>query len=245
MTSDDLRRLQDNCLQSAQRRLLENGHLAPVGFVVTLTTHLDKLLESGWGIEFLDPKQCLSDAKSDGVIITLVVDLLMNPERLYHAVLRVFPNTRQILPQMISLGTAINVDDTYARVMRAFLEATQLDPKDIIAATLRQICDQVSAFACILCSGAWMRDLDSSNTAAVTAASHEGLAHDQKAVEVIFCAMETHDFTRMVTVPIRRQKPSETARRDEGKVLGFGKVIEGGSFEGRMSGFLKPLGVAS
>lgn len=68
----------------------------------------------------------------------------------------------------------------------------------------------------------------------------KGLGQDMKSVEVVFSSMETHDFSRMITVPIHRE-PSET--RDGGKILGFGDPTdnEDGEHGGRMAGFLKPM----
>lgn len=242
MTGDDLKRVQDNFLATAKKILLEEGHLQPVGFVVTLHKHVDKLLESGYGIEFIDRRECLRDAQDDRITM-LVVNLAMNWKRLYHAILNVFPQTRDVLPKMLALGEVISVDDAYKRVTRAFLSATELDEKDVISATMRQICDKTDAFASIFHSEAWMRVVEPSETAdQIRENAPQGLGQDQKSVEVVISSMETYDFARMITVPIRRE-PSKT--RDGGKVLGFGEQREGGTMTGRLAGFLKPLPEAS
>lgn len=241
MTGDDLRRMQNNFLETSKKILLEGSPLRPVGFIVTLHKHLDKLFESGWGIEFIDPKAaCLRD-RSDDTIATLVVDLAMDDKHLYHVVLNVFPQTRDVLPQRIA------VDEAYKQVMRAFLTATKMDEKDITSALMRQICDKVDAFACIYHSEAWMRRLDSSETVdQIYANAPGGLAQDQKSVEVIVSSMETYDFARMITVPIQRApSPPSSKERDDGKVLGFGEPHETDAVEGRLTGFLKPLPEAS
>lgn len=250
MTGEDLKRLQDSFLENAKKILLEDGRLQPIGFVVTLHKHVDKLLKTGWGVEFLDPKECLRDA-GDGVA-TLIVNLLMDWKRLYHAVLNVFPQTRDILPRLLTLGEVIGADDPYMRLMRPFLKATQMHEKDVIAATMRHICGQVDAFACILHSEAWLRKIDrrTENAEQITKeADAKGLAQDQKSIEVIFSSMETYDFARMLTVPVHRE-PSE--ERDAGKVLGFGEPTEAldtpkdnNRLEGRLVRFLKPLKDAS
>ena len=242
MTGEDLRRVQDNFLATAKKILLEEGHLRPVGFVVTLRKHVDKLLESGYGVEFLDRRECLRDAQDDRVFI-LVVDLAMNWKRLYHAVLNVFPQTRDVMPKMLAFGESISVDDAYKRVTRAFLRATELDEKDVVSATMRQICDKVDAFACILHSEAWMRLVGPSETPdQIRANAPGGLGQDAKSVEVVVSSMETHDFARLITMPIHRES-SKT--RDGGKVLGFGEPYEDGKLAGRLVGFLKPLPEAS
>lgn len=218
MTGDDLKRMQDGFLKTSKEILLETGRCRPVGFVVTRHKHVDKLFETGWGLEFID----------------------------------VFPKTRDILPRLLALGETVGVDDPYMRLMRPFLETTKLDEKDVIAATMRQICGQVDAFACILHSEAWLRKIDrrSEDAEQVTKeADAKGLAQDQKSIEVIFSSMETYNFARMITVPVHRE-PSK--RRDEGKVLRFGESTEvldtlnnTNVIEGRLVRFLKPLGIAS
>ena len=60
MTGDDLKHVQDHFLEGAKTILRESGRLRPVGFVITLHKHVDKLFESGWGIEFIDPKTACS-----------------------------------------------------------------------------------------------------------------------------------------------------------------------------------------
>lgn len=126
------------------------------------------------------------------------------------------------------------------RVMRPFLRVAQMDEKDVIAATMRQICDKVDAFASIFHSEAWMRVADSPET--IERAREHGLSQDAASVEVVVSSMETHSFTRMILVPIHRE-PSQT--RDGGKVTGFGEPRENSGFEGRLTGFLKPLPEAS
>lgn len=249
MTGDDLKRMQDGFVEGAKKILLKDGRLRPVGFIITLRKHVDKLFESGWGLEFLDPKECMRDAQDDSVA-ALVIDLMMDWKRLYHAVLNVFPQTRSVLPQMIALGEGIAVDDAHMRVMRAFLRATELDEKDVVAATLRQICDKVDAFACVMQSEAWMRVVGPGESEAqIRENAPKGLGQDQKSIEIVVSSMDTHDFTRLITVPVRREASKE---RDGGKVLGFGEPTEGldtpdnaNVVEGRMTRFLKPLEIAS
>ena len=252
MTGDDLKRMQDGFLGISKQILLEEGRLRPVGFVVTLHKHVDKLFESGWGLEFIDPKACLRDVEDDSVT-TLIVDLTMDWKRLYHATLNVLPQTRSTLPDMIALGASVGVNDVYKRVMRPFLSVTQLDEKDIIAATMRQICDKVDAFASIFHSEAWLRMVESTeNVDEIRKNAPKSLGQDMKSVEIVMSAMETYDFTRMITVPVQRKASKNPNKRDEGKVLGFGKQTERldtpgdkNVLKGRMVRFLKPLKEAS
>jgi hypothetical protein len=252
VTGADLKRMQDGFLATSKEILLETGRLRPVGFIVTLHKHVDNLFESGWGVEFIDPKACLRDGQDDS-ITALIIDLTMTWKRLYHAVLNVFPQTRSVLPQMIALGAAIDVDDAYMRVMRAFLTTTELDEKDVIAATLRQICDKVDAFASIFHSEAWLRRVESSESAAeIRKNAPKSLGQDMKSVEIVMSTMETYDFTRMLTVPVQRSVSKNPNKRDEGKVLGFGDLTESldtpkdtNVIDGRMTRFLKPLKDAS
>lgn len=249
MTGDDLKRVQDNFVENAKQILRESGRLRPVGFVITLHKHVDKLFESGWGLEFIDPKACVRDVQEEGTAV-LVLDLLMDWKRLYHAVLNVFPKTRDILPELITVAATIKVDDPYKRTMRPFLKAVQLDEKDVIAATMRQICDKVDAFAVIMQTEAWMRLMEPSEDVGDFPG---GLEKDTKSIEIVMSSMETYDFARMVTFPIQREAAKiSTKKRDDGKVIGFGDRTEVLStpddtnvLEGRFARFLKPLKEAS
>lgn len=251
LTEDDLKRMQDGFIEGSKKLLLKRGHIGPLGFVVTLHKHLDRLFESGYGIEFIDPaSSCVRDPKDDA-IATLVIDLSMNWKKLYHAVLTVFPKMQASLPDLLAIGAETKVDDPYMRLMRPFMVATRLDEKDIIAATMRQICDKASAFASIFHSEAWQR----------TAGPEEdrsqipnNLGDDEKSIEVLISTMETYAFARMIATPIHRAPapPSNKKQRDDGKVEGFGEPTEridrpGGNnrLEGRLSRFLKSQGAAS
>ena len=245
MTGDDLKRAQDHFLEGAKTILRERGQLRPTGFVITLHKNVEKLFASGWGIEFLDPKGCVRADGDDTA--TLIIDLLMDWKRLYHAVVTVFPQTKEVLAPMITLAQTIAVDDPYMRVVRPFLAHTQMDEKDVIAATMRHICAKVDAFASIFQSEAWIRvlDLETEREEDIP----ENLGADAKSIEVIVSSMETYDFARMLTLPIQRE---DAKKRAAGKVVGFGELIEGldtldneNVVEGRFMRFLKPLEVAS
>jgi hypothetical protein len=255
VNGDDLKRMQDHFLDISKRILLEEGCLRPVGFVITLHKHVEKLFESGWGIEFIDPKALIRDVQDDS-ITALIIDLAMDWKKLYHAALNVFPQSPQVqrmLPQMIALGKSTGVDDAYMRVMRAFLKATELDEKDIVSATMRQICDKTNAFACVYHAEAWYRVVEATETVeGIRKLAPKSLGQDRKSVEVLVSSMETYDFKRMITVPIQRAPSSDPNDRDAGKVLGFGAAAENVDdaasaqvLEGRMAHFLKPLPVAS
>jgi hypothetical protein len=248
MTGEDLKRMQDNFLETSKKIIQEEGRLRPMGFVVTLHKHIEKLFESGYGVEFIDPKDCLRDAHDDRVT-TLVIDLLMDWKRLYFAVMKVFPQTRGVLPQLLVLGEEVGVDDPYKRIMRPFLEATQMNEKDVIAATMKHICGEVNAFAAILHTEAWLRMIDRRSEDAARIAEEantKGLAQDQASIEVVLSILEAHDFARTITVPVHRGAPDNPNKRDSGKVLGFGDpTVIPAQMQGRMSGFLKPLEEAS
>lgn len=249
MTGDDLKRMQDGFIAQAKKLLLKDAHLRPVGFVITLHKHVDKIFESGWGVEFIDPKACLRDPQDDNIAI-LLLDLAMDWKRLYHAILNVYPQTQGILPGLLAMGKKIVGDEAHMRVTRAFLSASELEDKDVMAATMCQICDKVDAFACVMQSEAWLRMAGPSEDAEeIRKSAAKGLGQDKKSVEVIFNAMETHDFARMITTPVHRE-PSKN--RDDGKVLGFGEPLEtldapggGNVIGGRFTRFLKPLKDAS
>jgi hypothetical protein len=250
LTEDDLKRMQDGFIEGSKKLLLKRRHIGPVGFVVTLHKHLDKLAESGYGMEFIDHETARVGDPKDDAIATLVIDLSMNWKKLYHAVLTVFPQMQSVLPGLLAIGAEIKVDDPYMRLMRPFMAATRLDEKDIIAATMRQICDKASAFASIFHSEAWQR----------TAGPEEDrsqipndLGDDEKSIEVLISTMETYAFARMITTPVRRvpSPPSKKKKRDSGKVEGFGEPTElidrpgdNNRLEGRLMRFLKPQGAA-
>ena len=259
MTPEDLKRIQDGFLEGAKAIVTERRHMAPIGFVVTLHKHVEKLFEAGWALEIIDKKSVVR--APDDSYAAVVVDLAMDYKRMYHAVLNVFPKTKGVLPQMLALGEMVKVDDPYKRVMRPFLNATKLHEKDVIAATMRHVCATASAFACITQSEAWIRtiDPDTEDAAAIVAAGDaKGLKQDAKSTEVIYSSMETREFIRMVTVPIhRRAEPGKEGavgedRSDSGEVTGFGDPLETVdsptdeyALAGRMVGFLKPLSEAS
>lgn len=254
MKDDDLKRIQDGFLDGAKKILKERGHISPIGFVVTMHKHVEKIFESGWGVEFIDPKSVVRDAHDDAYAV-LILDLAMDWKRMYHAVLNVFPKTRDVLPQMLALGEMIKVDDPYKRVMRPFLKATNMHEKDVIAETLCHVCEKVDAFACIMQSEAWYRTIDpeAEDAAKVTeTADRQGLRQDAKSIEVVISSMDTYKFARLVSVPIRRRQRPGSERRDDGKVLGFGEPTESIDtpdadfrLQGRMMRFLKPLAEAS
>ena len=252
MTGEDLKHAQNHFLEGAKKILLEDEHLRPVGFVITLHRHVDKLFESGsWGLEIIDPKTCVIGAADDDNVVTLIIDLTMDWKRLYHAVLNVFPQTRDVLPAMIQLAETVGVDDPYKRTMRPFLSVTQLDTKDVIAATMRKLCDEVEAFASIMQSEAWLRNVDPATERVENIAGP--LGHDVKSIEVIVSMMETYEFARMLTIPIHRESAAQpTTARDAGKILGFGERAERVDtpqnthvLDGRLMRFLKPQAVAS
>ena len=250
MTGDDLKHMQDGFLDAAKKILRVSRHLRPVGFVVTMHKHLDKLSETGWGVEFIDFGSRMSDDRDDAYAV-LILDMAMDWKRQYHAVVSLMPEAAASLKPLLELAERLGVDDPHMRVMRPFLAHVQMDEKDVIAATMRHVCNKVDAFACVMQTEAWLRVVGPTEDAArVEAAAAEGLGRDAKAVEVVASSMDTHDFARMLTVPIRRA-PSK--QRDGGKVLGFGEPSEAvvtaddpnNKIEGRFVRFLKPLPEAS
>jgi len=250
VTENDLKRLQDHFIETSKTLLLAQHRLQPVGFVVTLRKHVDKLLGDGIGLEFLDPATDLVSDPNDDKVAILIVDLLMSPKKLYHAVMALVPDeTRKALSQMVDLAKSIKVDDPYLRVMRPFLQRAQANEKDIMGATMRHVCDKVDAFASIFHCEAWMR-LGAIEPAELEKAEKHGLSGDLKAIEALYSSMETYNLSRAITLPIRRE-PSP-GKRDGGAVLGFGDPHETLAatdgdlvMGGRLQGFLKPLPEAS
>ena len=242
MTGDDLKRVQDTFLEGAKTILRERGRLHPVGFIVTLHKNVEKLRESGWGVEFIDSIDCVRADGDDTA--TLILNLAMDWKRIYHAVVTVFPQTKEALEPLVALGETLAVDDPYKRIMRPFLAHTQMDVKDVIAASMRHICDKVDAFASIFQSEAWLREVDSEKENEADIA--QDLGTDAKSYEAIVSSMETHSFTRMLSLPVQRDGSAK--KRDEGKVVGFGDLVEGldtpdnaNVVDGRLARFLKPL----
>jgi hypothetical protein len=242
MTEDDFKRLQDHLLEHSKKAVLEHGHVGPMGFIITHVQNIDNLFESGYGVEFIDPKTAFVHDETDNTIVTLTIDLGMSWKKLYHAVLTVFPETQNTLPGLLTLGTEIKVDDPHKHLMRAFLSATELDTRDVIAAMMRQICDKTDAFASIFHSEAWQR---AGEPGEARDTIPEDLGTDEKSIEVLISSMETYSFARMVTVPVLRA--ASKGRRDSGKVQGFGESVEmidrpenDNVLEGRLIRFLKP-----
>jgi tetrahydromethanopterin S-methyltransferase subunit B len=253
VTGEDLKRVQNHFLEGAKKILLEHERLRPIGFVITLHKHVDKLLKSGsWVLKIIDPKTgVIDDATEDDSVAILNIDLTMDWKRVYHAVVNVFPETRDILPNMIQLAETLKVADPYKRTMRPFMSVTKLDEKDVIAASMRKLCGEVEAFASIMQSEAWMRAVDPSTEDIAKIPAR--LGDDAKSFEVIVSMMETYEFARMLTIPVHREPMAEpTAARDKGKVSSFGEPNEcldtpndKNVLDGRLMRFLKPQGVAS
>ena len=251
MTGDDLKHMQDGFLDGA-KKIIRGERLRPVSFIVTMHHHLDKLAGTGWGVEFIDFKSCLRDDNNDKIAV-LMLDMLLDWKRLYHALIDLMPKARPVLEPMLALANRVRVDDPYMRVLRPFLERIQMEEKDIVAGVVQQICGKVDAFASIVQSEAWMRYVDPTTETVdeIYKNSPEGLGQDRKSVEVIVSVMETYEFSRMITVPILRTEKKSAQKRDGGKITGFGEPVEHvAPFEeksaiGRFDRMLKPLGVAS
>ena len=97
MTGEDLKRLQDHFLEGGKMILRESGRLRPVGFVITLHKHVEKIFETGWGVEIIDPASCVRDGEDDriadadpGSADGLEVNVPRGPERV--------PQTRDAPP---------------------------------------------------------------------------------------------------------------------------------------------------
>lgn len=241
MNADDLKHLQDTFVDGARDLLREHGRLRPIGFVVTLEAHVAEARTRGV-LDFIAANATLG--VRDGVA-TIVLDLFMDPQKLYHAVLAAFPKTREFLPELLAIGQKAGVDYPYLRVIRPVMRHAGLEVKDIIAETMRYVCNELDAFACIMQSEAWLRVVDTQREKLADVPTR--LGEDQKSTEVIVSMMETHDFSRMVTVPIHREAGKT---RDTGKVTGFGEALADVETDvrksgGRFSQFLKPLGVVS
>lgn len=245
MTEDDLKHLQDGFFEEAKKNLLEHGRLRPTGFVIAPREQAAKLLERGWGGECFDPK-IVNTRGAHGEIAVLALDLWMDAKRLYHAVLSVFPQAHEVLPGMVTLGEALKVDDPYRRVLRPFLQVAQLTEKDVLAASLRQACEETSAFACIMQTEAWLRAVAPYEDEDVAVSAD--LSQDAQSVEVLLSTMETYGLARVLTLPILREAKKPRKKRDEGAIRGFGELTEGldtpdntNVLEGRLVRFLKPL----
>lgn len=247
MTGEDLKRIQDTFFTGGQAILRTHSRLAPIGFIITMSKHVDKLFEHGWALEILDRKACLRDPKDDA-IATLIVDLSMNYKKLYHSICILSPQAKIVLESVFQLAKSMEIQDPYKHIVRPYLEHTKTHSKDVMAATMRHICGHVDAFASIFQCEAWFRTVDTFKED--ESKVPRDLGNDAQAIEAVYSTMETYEFTRMLTLPIKRE-PSNKGR-DAGNVIGFGDLIEGvdaidngNVTSGRFTGFLKPLGVAS
>ncbi len=245
--TDELKAIQDENFSIAKRIMTEVGRVLPMGFVLTRRDETDKLFESGWGIEFLDPKQLITHDKMGGhEMVGLMLNLAMDWKAMYEAVIRISDKAREFLVPAVEMAKHFKIDDPYMRTMRPFMDATNTDEKDIVSATMRAICEKVDAFAAMHVSEAWMAEPKPGIT-------REDLPNDLSehpdSVEVVHCVMETREIVRMLAIPILREPPKAGERRDSGKLLGFGEVKEQvvrlGDPEvtaiGRLTRFLKPL----
>ncbi len=242
-----LKVIQNDHLEVAKRLLLEEGFVVPIGFVFTRRDQVDNLLGNGWGIEFIKPKQIFTYERMKGSeVVGLGLDFAMDWERMYHALIRVLPKYRPYLEPFIQLAKEKKLDDPYMRTMRPFMEVSKMDEKDIIAATMKSICERVEAFGAMHVSEAYIVQVTDPKDRDKMA---DDLADEPTSTEVVMCSLETHEFIRMVTIPIKREASQPGKRRDSGKPIGFGEPQEhiyhydepGSKVEGRLSRFLSPL----
>ena len=247
MTDDDLKHMQDSHFETAKGIMASGEPVLPVGFVMTTRANIDKMHESGWGIEFVDPKDVIIHNTTKGdEVVGLMVPLAWDSERLFYMVRKLWPDTQGALDMVYKMAKDMDLEDPFTRVMRPFMQATNLDEKDVMAAMMRELCEKTDAFAAILISEAWTREVGKDEI------DEDGLprnlANDMKAVEVVMCTLESRNITRMVTIEVKRG-PSPDGERDSGPFVGFGQLKEmcvdnrdpKTRLEGRLVRFLKPL----
>jgi hypothetical protein len=241
--SEALKAIQDDHLNAAKAMLTDLGFVAPIGFVFTNRGQVDNLFQGGWGIQFIQQKQVFSyDRMEKAEMVGLALDFSMDCERMYEALIRSSPKAAEVLVPLVEVGKRMNIDDLYVRTMRSFMQATNVDEKDIIAMTMRSVCEKVDAFGAMHISEAYLKQMDHRPYG-----GPGDLARDLTSTEVIICSMETREYVRMLALPILREPPKEGEKRDSGKVIGFGEVQEQLSrfddpncvVEGRLVRFLK------
>ncbi len=242
--NDDFKAIQDDHLRIAKELLLEEGKVYQLGFVFTQRIHLRKLQEAGWGACLLESEMASQKNPSGDDMVCLTINLSMDWERMFEAVVRVIPEVAEFLRSAIDLAKNMKVDEPYMRTMRPFLETTNLDEKDIISMTMKSICELVDASAAMHISEAYLKTVPMK----MMSAELGDLSKDDESVEIIVNSIETHDFIRMLHVPIFREPAKPGAKRDSGRVIGIGEVQEhlynlkdkGSVITGRMVRFLKP-----
>jgi len=243
MTNDELKELQNTIVESSKQIVIADGHMVELGIVITKQSNVDAIFNGGFSIEYLDISDTFKPP-SDGIAV-LVVDIASDAKKLFSAACSLYPHISDKLKLALEKARTIfgiPESDTHRQVMRHFMEVTGTSYKDIIAGTIRRICQKVNAFAALMVSGAWMLSLEEEINEDTDIP--DNVSDNPNSKEVIMCSMDALEFRRMLCAPILRA-PSEKS------IIGFDETEEtidnkdGESpLEGRFLEFLNPVSTA-
>lgn len=240
LTIDDLKKFQDNMMDSGKRILIEQKHLIPMFFVMTRKMEIDPWLRG----TVLDARTMAPPEKMDEMpgeyIVLMIPSDWHDPETLLHMIKYLcddpvkaelsFAFLRMMAP---SYGVPSNPTE---HIVKVFQKMTGMSPKNIIASFVKKLCQKTEAVAYVQVCEAWLRDNIEDRSAIP-----EDLHDDPEAQEVLMCSMETNlKYTRFIREHFQRSE------REKGDIIGWGKkeVMEdteenGNRLTGRFFGFIR------
>ena len=240
MTIEDLKKFQDNMMDSGKRILVETKHLVPMFFVLTRKMEIDPWLRGTvLDASTMEPPEKMDEMPGDFIVLMIPSDW-HDPETLLHMIKYLcddpakaeasFAVLRLMAPMYNVAGNATE------HIVNAFQKMTGLSPKNIIASFVKKLCQKTEAIAYVQVCEAWVRDNIKDRSAIP-----ESLHDDPEAQEVLMCSMETNkSYTRFIREHFTRSE------RDKGDIVGWGKkeVMEdtgadGNRLTGRFFGFIR------
>lgn len=241
MNNIDLIALQDSSIDSAKKRIMEDGQLHQFGVILIRGSQMDELFSSGFSMEFLNSKDMFRPESKDGASC-LVVSIDPSWEKLFGATCILYPEMAQPLNHVIEMGKAafgVPESEIYERTMRVFLKVNDLSSKDITSGIIRLICQKVDAFAVIMISEAWQL-LAETKESLEKETSKGSFADNPKSIEILASFLDASSFRRILTVGIKRD--------ESGDIVGFEDIQESmdnkdgeAAIGGRFIEFLKPI----
>jgi hypothetical protein len=238
MTPQDLKQAQEDFLERAKRCMLEDDKLAPLSFIFTTRDKIERLHELKMGIGFLNLEDLPQyDKLAAWDVVVLIQPRFLNWEQRFGVIHRTFKwDQQKMIEDLLAQAMALDVDDPFMRVTRPLMMSIGIDEQDVSNKAVEQIAEAASAFAIVHVSESYYMPQPKPG-------EHRrgSLANDPRSEEAIVCSLETRDFSRLLITKIIRRD----GKRDEGKVIGFGDVLDsdkqGAKITGRMLGLLKPL----
>lgn len=244
LSLEDLKSFQDDQLETAKKWLAEDDNLPSLLFLVTTKDAIPEKMKNGLKV-MSNPLEIsnLEEVPFDKPVF-VTFDLVSTWKNLFHMMMHVPGKHQAILPMLVKSAEDMDIDDPFMRVMRPFMQVSNLHEKDIQALFMRQMILELGAYAFVKMDEAYTLDspMKEGETKEEAQDRYKDLKSNPKSIECIMVMLETHKYQRMITLPFTREK------RDTGKVTGFGEpkiyeVKEGNdnSLTGRFVNMLRPL----